>query len=90
MNGCPSTPSTDSSSISKSVVPELYGLMLMPNGDVVAHQGVIGLSIRMLSREGKRLDGVGIRRCVVLTNGDEIGVISIGGWVGIMVGSTGL
>ena len=64
--------------------------MLVPTGHVVAQRGAIGLSIWMSSREGKRLDGVGIRRGEVLTNGNEIGVVSMWGWVGVMVGFSGL
>ena len=55
--------------------------------DLVAQQGAIGLLTRTPSREGKRLEGVGMQRCEVPTNINEMGVISLWGLVGIMVGS---
>ena len=47
----------------------------------------MGLPIQTPRRDGKRLDGVGMRRYEVPTNGNEMGVVSIWGWVRIMVGS---
>ena len=66
----------------------IYGLM--PTGDAVVQQGAIVLLTRMLPRERKSLDGVRMRRCEVPTNVGEMGVLSVWGWVGIMLGFSGL
>ena len=84
---CSSTCSTDSSYISESAVPELYALMFMPTGDVLAQRGAIRLLIWALAREGRRLDGVGIHHDVVSTNGNKMGVMLMRGLCGIVVGS---
>ena len=65
----------------------IYGLL--PTGDALAQRWAIGLSIQTSPREGESLDGGGMRRYVVSTNGDKMGVTSMGGF-GIMLGSAGL
>ena len=54
-----------------------------PTGHVVAQRGEIRLSKRTSSREMKRLDRDGMRQCVVPTNSDGMGAISMWGWVGL-------
>ena len=50
-------------------------------------QGAMVLLMWTSLREGKTLAGVGMRRSVVSTNGNKMGVMSMGGLGGIMVGS---
>ena len=58
----------------------------MPTVDLSKPQQAMGLLTRTSSREGKRLDGVGLLHCVLLANIDEKGAVSMGSWVGIMLG----